>query len=640
MKEFFLNILFLFSLLAFIFLTILREQSLGDTLLLGTHFFSSLLAVFSSTFLILLSIARQKLVIPIFSTVILGLFVLWMGVVTFLSKDIGNSLWELMRNVSFVILFLAVYNFFKGNNLLQRIFIGAFCFLGVVILAFDLFRYLRSDQFASGVYFVGSFNWYNQMGGFLLLLIPPATALFFAAKSFWFKIFWILAIIIAITALLLTQSRGSWVALLLAFSFLPLFTFKKLTKNSKLVFVILIFISATSVVVNSRLSVIDRVVSLVGELSPETRTVSANLRVSVWQNALSIFGDYPILGVGPDAFGSIYYKYQDYPWLYAKDAHSHILDLMAEQGFIGLFLFTIFIVYFFTQIIRQKEKLKGTNLVIIGVILGLLASFFHSAFDVDWSRVSLYMIFWIYISIVISNLKLREKIIDLRGSLRLIYLIPIAFSAFALLLLAAEKNYRNARVSVENGGLQEALGYIESAISMNPFESDFYYFRGRVYENLENIDLARMSYQKAIFKSIDNSEDYYRLGQIEQRTGNFVVAKDMFLEAIARAPYGNPQVYSSLADTYLALGDFDSAVEVLEDGAYERFPLTAAFYGFEYLYSYSGVKKDLGWLYWRLANAYIRQGKKDQAKELLLVLETKLDPANPLLPLLKSDLEK
>ncbi|NNF05620.1 MAG: hypothetical protein HKN21_02555 [Candidatus Eisenbacteria bacterium] len=118
---------------------------------------------------------------------------------------------------------------------------------------------------------------------------------------------------------------------------------------------------------------------------------SSQLRLSTWGAGMRMVLDRPILGVGPGAFGSAHFKYRG-SWL---QPHSLYVQVPAEMGLVGLFVFGGFIVAVIglnRRTYRMMKDKEGWDLekgVLQATFIGfcfLFASsiFGHSLFRYTW----------------------------------------------------------------------------------------------------------------------------------------------------------------------------------------------------------------------------------------------------------------
>jgi len=631
----FFNAVIVLLIIIFLALTVLREI---DSL----KMYSIFLAAVSSCCLLLISIRRQELAFPPIASLFFLLFLCWMFLSAFFSQDTTEAIWEILRTLSYFGLFLTIYNLVRKNNFAQTFLLLSFTIVGMAFVLKDLYNFFSWGELSSGGRLVGSFYWHNQMAGFIVLLVPLLLSLFLLTKNLYFKFISLLAIFVSLFALVLTYSRGGWISLLASLVLFFAFSFKKIKSHIKPLFITLaIFIIVTFIVIKP-VGVGKTVQSIKSELSSQTRSVSGNLRTTVWQNAFKIIKDNPIFGVGPGAFGSSYYRYQNVPWLYAKNTHNHYLQYAAELGIIGFFLFAAVILSALFRVFRERKRLgdERRHPLLLGVIAALFGSAFHALIDVDWTRISLYSIFWLLLAVLFANLTRKDRVIEMVGVKKIIYLVPCVLLIVSVLLLVSQRNYDMAQKKLSDNNILGAEKDILRGIAFNSYDSSMYLLYGQIKEIQKKQNAAKTMYYKAASLSLYSSEPYYRLGNIEFLNKNYKEAKKMFLKAIGLAPFSHPKLYSGLSDTYLKLGEIKQAQITLKTAVENAFPLNESFRGFEYLYDYTGFKKELAETYIRLITLDIMLGQKEEAEKLLAVVETELDPENHLIPVLQEAVVK
>lgn len=91
-------------------------------------------------------------------------------------------------------------------------------------------------------------------------------------------------------------------------------------------------------------------------------TENANVRLQMWEAAKNIFRQYPILGAGPDSYGTLMYDF------YAGEieggrihlhAHNTYFEVLAEMGLAGLLSFLWIFVLFFKKAYTALCQRKG-----------------------------------------------------------------------------------------------------------------------------------------------------------------------------------------------------------------------------------------------------------------------------------------
>ncbi|MBI4051944.1 MAG: O-antigen ligase family protein [Elusimicrobia bacterium] len=138
--------------------------------------------------------------------------------------------------------------------------------------------------------------------------------------------------ILTLMALMLSQTRGAWLGLIVALS--VILYFHKNLILSALKGSLLLILSMFLFSHFSKISLTERFFSIFS-----LKSLSNVGRLGLWKTALQIFKDHPILGVGINHFRTLYPQYHP-ERLANKDiwgsAHNLYLHQMAERGLVGL----------------------------------------------------------------------------------------------------------------------------------------------------------------------------------------------------------------------------------------------------------------------------------------------------------------
>lgn len=610
---------------------------MGEGETTGIKMYSFLLASVSFCSLALILIKDRVLRFSPPPVIFFILLILWMIISSFFSKDIAQTIWEILRTTSYFALFLTIYHLTANNKSAQRFLIISLTAIGAILLIKDVYYFFSWGGLRNGSSLIGTFYWHNQMAGFITFLIPLLLSLFLSFRNIFLKLITLSAIFISLISIVFTYSRGGWISLIAALLLFFILSFKKIKSNIILLFLMLaIFITATFVFIKPA-NVNNKAQSIKAEMSPQTRTVSGNLRITVWKNTLKMIKDYPIFGLGPGAFGNVYYNYQNTPWLYAQHAHNQFLEYIAELGILGFLFFAAIIISaifcVFTNLKKLTDETKYPFLA--GVIAALFGSGVHALIDIDWTRIALFSIFWILLAVLFANLTKKEKTIDIVGIKKLLYLPPLAMLAISIFLIIANRNYEMAQKNLEENKIQEAERNIVKAITLNPYESSSYILYGEIKEMQKKQKEAMRMYRKASALNSYKTYPYYKLGQIESLNKNYKQAKNDFLKAVQLAPFSDPKLYISLSDSYDKLGNIKESERVIRDAVENKFPINESYRGFSYIYDYTGMNKDVASLYFKLITFDIKNKNTKEAKKLLNIIEKDIDPKSPIIPFFK-----
>lgn len=194
-----------------------------------------------------------------------------------------------------------------------------------------------------------------------LLMTALLTQLYFLQKSPKNIGYWISAGVLA-AALLLTETRGTWVGFALGFVFLAWFLNRRLLGIGVALALIGFFFLPTEM---------QNRVKSIGNLGSQER-------VPIWQAGWAISKDYPVFGIGQGNLGDIYPKYKMARATEPNQGHLHdnFLQVLVENGWIGLaaYLFWIF-AYFYSswRYIPVDPDARGLNQLMACLFIASLA---------------------------------------------------------------------------------------------------------------------------------------------------------------------------------------------------------------------------------------------------------------------------
>src|SRR3972149_3232067 len=286
----------------------------------------------------------------------------------------------------FLILAIPFLDYKKVARIYFQFLFIAFTFFAVI----GFFQYvngmsslmIRIDDVYVGPMFIALNNSHNATGSVFSIVSIFAFAFFLESDSKE-KIAYLFISMLSFIALIMTKSRGSLVAFILGVFFLLLISSKSLLKFLRNILILavvvipLVFITGTF----GRILQIFHIYDL-----------SALTRFSLWDKAILLFKQSPMLGIG-------FARYNDVPWNFDKvpltgnpgifslytsgnyifndtNAHSSYLHFLAETGVIGLILVLAFWIFCLVIIFKAYRRTtdyfsKKVYLSIIGGIITL-----------------------------------------------------------------------------------------------------------------------------------------------------------------------------------------------------------------------------------------------------------------------------
>ena len=179
--------------------------------------------------------------------------------------------------------------------------------------------------------------------------------------------------LLTLTGILLSQSRGVWVAIFAACT-IVLFLY---SRRKAIVFLIL-FVAITGTVMSFSDTLKHRVVSIVTSIYTENEQESTGGRLEIWKGSLLLFEEKPILGVGYGDFRQNIKRLVDEKKIkdvsHIVHAHNIFLQVLATRGIIG---FIILLSLFSAWIVWGKKEIRdrggiGGYIIILSALLTII----------------------------------------------------------------------------------------------------------------------------------------------------------------------------------------------------------------------------------------------------------------------------
>jgi len=233
----------------------------------------------------------------------------------------------------------------------------------------------------------GTFGHYNGFGSYLGVLIFITFGFLGQVRKLWQKTFLFLVFLLAVANIILTFSRGAWIALLIACLFLIIFSKKK---ENRIFF--LLFLGIFTCVVFSIPMVRERLLTIV-------RSGADADRFRIWKAAFMMFKESPLLGKGLGSFMHYSNKYMN---ILPQYAHNCYLQILAETGLIGFVSF----IWFLGAIVFKgfRELRERFDSSFFGLFFGLLVFLTHAFFDTQLFTIRLSILFWLLTAFVIIHI--------------------------------------------------------------------------------------------------------------------------------------------------------------------------------------------------------------------------------------------
>jgi O-antigen ligase len=251
---------------------------------------------------------------------------------------------------------------------------------------------------------VSTFENPNVLGEYLVLVLPLLFAMFLCAKQFNLRALFFVSFVLSSSCLVLTWSRGAWLGFIFSFIIFVL------VKSPAFLAGIILFSPATllalSLLYNT--DIMKRILSI-----GSTADSSTAYRVDIWAGSLRLIEDKGLygVGIGTEAFSSVFPQYALAGTESAPHTHSLYLQLIAETGIFSLLSFILLCLAYFSLVFAYIRKAIGkrNRTMSIGFLCGILAFLLQGLTDYVWYSYKVYLFFWITLGFAMAVLNICKE---------------------------------------------------------------------------------------------------------------------------------------------------------------------------------------------------------------------------------------
>ena len=558
-------------------------------------------------------ITRTPLNLPILAFMaICPLSLLW-------SNSPMVSLLELPLFLAGPILYFIVVNNIKGEHQINRL-LTALLIISSLLGVYGIFQYNGIDfafwkgNIARSKVF-GLFGNVNYFAEYMIVPLPLAISLFFAVRNRTYKILLLIGILAMGGSLILTFTRGSYLAIGISSIFMFILYLasrgKVFIKEYKKIFIFILsliilitFLFALPNPLNKPGTAISKIKGRIS-ISQFTKGSSLKRRIAIWGFTTMIIKDHPILGSGLGTFkyNSLNYqaKFFDqgenrrlYPYGIADKVHNEYLQLGAEIGILGLGIFLWLLITYFNYGIKLLKRLKDEYKqgIAIGLMGGVVAILIDAIFGFPLHLPATLVLFWLFIGLIVS-LNHSENYAEQEEKTAVVKKTQSKAKA------GGDKNVRTEGNIYRFKPLLYLviilLSLFLSTIVARPFVAQVYEFYGVEYAKKADHDTAAKYFQEALKWNPYFGMMYYDLGQIISQKGIYTPAIESFEKA--EKYMDHPDLPARLSYLYFKKGQLDKGIVKLKQAI-----------------TYQKTEKAMIPLYTDLGNNYMRAGRYKPAE--------------------------
>lgn len=286
------------------------------------------------------------------------------------SVDIGNSFREIVRLTSIFSLFISGYLFV--NNAVDLTKALKFVILSAIlpaIIGIWQVVYAKEMLVEGGFRLASTFAHPNMLAFFMFFVLSITIFIFlYGYKKNVLSYFYIIASILFFSILVLTYTRGAWLALLIFLIIIGLFKFRKL-----LFLMLTIFLILYSTVSPLQHRINDIFIS-------NNYDSSITWRLNLYKDGLEYFKEKPVIGYGAGNSSLVIAENRD-PHLGSTEPHNDYLKAALETGAAGLISYILLLITLIISLFRKYReeiavKIKYFNFFMIAISLSLIITSF------------------------------------------------------------------------------------------------------------------------------------------------------------------------------------------------------------------------------------------------------------------------
>lgn len=497
---------------------------------------------------------------------------------------------ELLRIIVYLVLFFAVQNHLHRQESTQIIGFTLFG-LAVFISFYAVYQFLTGSDLVwhvnSGYLGRGSGTYIcpNHLAGFLEMLLPLAIAYALVGRGKALtKILISYSALAMVAGVVVTASRGSWVAVGLALSVLAilLFTQRPFRWHALILLSFLVIGAAVALKKTDYFKKRIDMAFVAGKVDLQTRAV-------LWDSAIRMWRDHTWFGVGPGHYDLRFRAYRPGSvQLQPERAHNEYLNILADWGVVGatiiaiaLGLLTVSVTKIWRHV-QRGDRDFSTNLsdkfaFVLGTTIGLLALLTHSVVDFNLHIPANAIVAATLLALLSSHwrfatdrfwfsARLPGKIVASTA-----LLLALSYLGWQSARLGRECFWLNRAATLADSPSEQAV-LLEKAYSIEPQNGDTAHAIGEIYR-LQSFD-GRSDYAELAAKAIDwyhrgitnnphNSYNYMRWGMVLDFLNRHVEAESVFFKADELDPNGY-FTSAHIGRHYVETGEYAAARPWLE----------------------------------------------------------------------------
>lgn len=370
-------------------------------------------SVFATTVGYFIKLLRGK---RVFKIELLDLFVIFFGVIIFMGGIISaggaDSVASAILSCILLMGFFLVVNTMRTEKWINRC-VSALAASSVIVSIIGILEYIlgaASSAWIDKNYFpdiegrvVSLFENSNVLATYLTLSLPLVIAKTLKAETRKGKLLGFISILSMLGCVVLTWSRGAWLAVIISLLIMALINNRR---TFKMLFVLGLCVPALPFILPE--NIVSRFMSI-GDLADS----SSYYRVYTWRGTIAAIKDYFVggAGYGNMAYSEIYPQYAYAGIEAAEHSHNLFLQIFFGLGVFGLLIFLVVIFLFFQKNLEFLSITQDKNLKIFvsAAFSAICGALIMGMFDHIWYNYRVFFVFWIVFAISCAYIRFGNR---------------------------------------------------------------------------------------------------------------------------------------------------------------------------------------------------------------------------------------
>lgn len=404
--------------------------------------------------------------------------IFFFGLILFYGINILSALWSLNAADAIfesqkIIIFLCALVLFTNifnteehiNSMLKSVVLLSLIVLGISYFELENFT-ANNVAIESGYFSMAGHK--NILSSLIYLLLPFAILSYITFKNYW-KILGGISVLLILLLIVILNTRSVQLSLVVGtVSFLVFFLSSKLNRVLKKATISIFFVLGAIAIVVILISA-----SNSNNQAATIKTASLHERYQLWSNTFKLIEENPMVGVGAGNWQYNYTKFSvkniessSYYSTTFRRPHNDFLQVFAETGLVGFFLFVFLIAYIgFAAVKNLQQETNTTVLIIFCSLIGFVVDAF---FSFPKERVTHILIVALLLAILLPLVSIKTKYSRQKASLFFYFMLPIlAFTVYVGCKRVSGEYY--TLKSIEAQELNDTRGAINNGYKAKSF---------------------------------------------------------------------------------------------------------------------------------------------------------------------------